>query len=256
MARADERIRIVVADDHPSTRKKLGCLLKAEPDLEVVGVARNGREALRLIRELRPDVAVLDREMPLLDGLEVATRLRQEQLPVRVFLFTVEPDAFGELRDGVTVAKDAPAAVLLAAIRGPSHRAPVVHVPRPLRVLVVEDDDNTREALVGFLSDEGFSVESALDGQEALGVAASGAIDVIVLDLWLPVLDGAAFADIWRRRPGSERVPIVAMSGLPEGGAIAADVGAAAFRSKPLDLPALADLIRTTAIPTDPEALA
>jgi len=91
-------------------------------------------------------------------------------------------------------------------------------------------------------------VESALDGQEALGVAASGAIDVIVLDLWLPVLDGAAFADIWRKRPGSERVPIIAMSGLPQGEAMAAGVGAAAFRSKPLDLPALADLLRTTVI--------
>jgi CheY-like chemotaxis protein len=119
--------------------------------------------------------------------------------------------------------------------------------------LVVEDDDSTRQALVDFLSEEGFSVESALDGQEALGVAASGAIDVIVLDLWLPVLDGAAFADIWRRHAGSERVPIVAMSGLPEGAAIAADVGAAAFRSKPVDLPGLADLLRTTATPSRPE---
>jgi CheY-like chemotaxis protein len=252
-AHAEERVRIVVADDHPSTRERLRSLLSAEPDLEVVGVARNGREALRLILELRPDVAVLDREMPLLDGLEVATRLRRQQQPVRIVLFTVDAGAFGPPRDGVAVAMDAPATVLLAAIRGPRNREPVVHVVHPLRVLVVEDDDSTRQALVDFLSDEGFSVESALDGQEALGVAASGAIDVIVLDLWLPVLDGAAFADIWRRRAGSERVPIVAMSGLPEGSAIAADVGAAAFRSKPVDLPGLADLLRTTATASRPE---
>jgi CheY-like chemotaxis protein len=241
----DKRIRLVVADDHPSTRENLRYLLNAEPDIEVVGAARNGVEALRLILELAPDVAVLDREMPLLDGLQVAARLRQERPRVRVVLFTLDEDVFGQLRDGVVVPKDAPAAVLLAAIRGPRDREPVIHAARSLRVLVVEDEDNTRQALVEFLSDEGFLVESALDGQEALGVAATGAIDVIVLDLWLPILDGAAFADIWRRRPGSERVPIIAMSGLPQGKTIAAEVGAAAFRSKPLDLQALADLVRT-----------
>jgi CheY-like chemotaxis protein len=245
MATTDRRIRVVVADDHPSTRENLRYLLNAEPDIEVVGAATNGVEALRLILALQPDVAVLDRQMPMLDGLQVAARLRQEVPRVRVVVFTLDSDVFGKLQDGVVVPKDAPVAVLLAAIRGPRDREPVVQAARPLRVLVVEDDDNTRQALVDFLSDEGFLVESALDGQEALGVAASGAIDVIVLDLWLPVLDGAAFADIWRRRPGSERVPIVAMSGLPQGAAIAAEVGAAAFRSKPLDLPALADLLRT-----------
>lgn len=118
---------------------------------------------------------------------------------------------------------------------------------RPVRVLVVEDDDCTRDALVEFLSDEGFSVESALDGQEALGVAAGGGLDVIVLDLGLPVLDGMAFADIWRTHPGRVGIPIIATSGSPEGEAIAAEFGAAAFRSKPLDLVALADLVRTTA---------
>jgi CheY-like chemotaxis protein len=253
VATTRERLRIVLADDHPSTRESLRQLLDAEPDLEVVGVARNGVEALRLILELRPDVTVLDREMPKLDGLEVAARLRRKQVPVRVVLFTLDADALGQLRSDVPVAKDAPLAVLLAAIRGPRQQEPVVHAARPLRVLVVEDDGNTRQALVDFLTDEGFVVESALDCQEALGVAASGAIDVIVLDLWLPALDAAAFAEIWRRHPGGERVPIVAMSGLPQGEAISAEVGASAFRGKPVDLPALAALFRTTVTGTGPE---
>jgi len=114
------------------------------------------------------------------------------------------------------------------------------------RVLVVEDDECTRDALVDYLNDEGFAVESALDGQEALGVAAAGDLDVIVLDLRLPVLDGMAFADIWRTHPGRARVPIVATSGLPEGESLAAQFGAVAFRSKPFDLRAFAELLRTT----------
>lgn len=117
---------------------------------------------------------------------------------------------------------------------------------RRLRVLVVEDDECTRDALVDYLNDEGFAVESALDGQEALGVAAAGGLDVIVLDLGLPVLDGRAFVDIWRRHPARARVPIVATSGLPQGEALAAEFGAVAFRSKPFDLRAFAELLRTT----------
>ena len=245
-------IRIVVADDHPSTRENLRYLLNAEPDLEVVGAARNGLEALRLIQDLRPDVAVLDRRMPLLDGLQVAAQIRRERLRVRIVLFTLDADAFGPLGDDVVVTKDAPEAVLLAAVRG-TGAEPAVCATQPLRVLVVEDDECTRDALVEFLSDEGFLVESALDGQEALGVAAGGGVDIIVLDLALPVLDGMAFADIWRRRPGSERVPIVAMSVLPHGDEIAAGFGAAAFRQKPLDLAALADVLRTTVRRSGPE---
>jgi CheY-like chemotaxis protein len=241
-----DRIRIVVADDHPSTRENLRYLLNAERDLEVVGAARNGVEALELVQELHPDVAVLDRQMPLLDGMQVAARLRREHLRVRIVLFTLDADAFLDLRDGVVVSKDAPAAVLLAAIRGPKDPEPLVRSAQPLRVLVVEDDESTRDALIAFLSDEGFSVASAPDGQEALVVAAGGGLDIIVLDLGLPVLDGAAFADILRTRPGTERVPIVAMSGLLRGEEIAAGFGAAAYRSKPLDLAALAELLRTT----------
>src|SRR5213082_2339544 len=106
MATTSERIRVVVADDHPSTRENLRYLLNAEPDLEVVGAAQNGVEALRLILELRPDVAVLDREMPLLDGMRVAARLEREEARGGRGPVTPHGGGFRQLRDGVVVAKD------------------------------------------------------------------------------------------------------------------------------------------------------
>ena len=66
-------IRVVVADDHAVVRRGLSGLIESTDDLQVVGVARDGREAVDLVLEHRPDVAVMDLQMPVLDGVE-ATR--------------------------------------------------------------------------------------------------------------------------------------------------------------------------------------
>src|SRR5688500_8074272 len=66
-------IRVVLADDHAVVRRGLAGLLESTEDLEVVGVAKDGHEAVELVREHRPDVAVMDLQMPVLDGVE-ATR--------------------------------------------------------------------------------------------------------------------------------------------------------------------------------------
>ena len=72
--------RIVVAEDEAEFVEALGRLLEADGRFEVVGRARNGREAVELTRRLAPDAVVMDIEMPLLDGIE-ATRLLQEAAP-------------------------------------------------------------------------------------------------------------------------------------------------------------------------------
>jgi DNA-binding NarL/FixJ family response regulator len=81
-------IRIVVADDHPVFRKGLRGVLEEAPDVTVVSDAGTGDDALVQIREHRPDVAVLDLDMPGKDGVEVARAVRDEKLPVRVVLLT------------------------------------------------------------------------------------------------------------------------------------------------------------------------
>jgi DNA-binding NarL/FixJ family response regulator len=83
-----KRVRVLVAEDHGTMREGLRLLINQEPDMEVVGEAADGREALRLARELLPDVAVMDISMPGMDGLQ-ATRALQGACPrVKVLALT------------------------------------------------------------------------------------------------------------------------------------------------------------------------
>src|SRR5215831_3689199 len=81
-------IRILIADDHPVVRDGLAAMLGTQPDFEVVATAADGQETIRLAAELRPDVLLLDLEMPELDGVEALARLRAASPAVRALVFT------------------------------------------------------------------------------------------------------------------------------------------------------------------------
>jgi DNA-binding NarL/FixJ family response regulator len=82
----------LIVDDHGVLRAGLRALLNAEPDLEVIGEAGSGREALRLVDELQPDLVLMDISMPDLDGIEATRRLGQTHPAVRVLLLTLHED--------------------------------------------------------------------------------------------------------------------------------------------------------------------
>lgn len=86
-------MRILIVDDEPLARKRLRQLLPAVPDAKVVGEADGGREALALIGQLRPDVVLLDIEMPGVDGFAVLKGLPQDNPPVVVFVTAVQDHA-------------------------------------------------------------------------------------------------------------------------------------------------------------------
>ncbi len=115
-------IRVVVADDHAVVRSGLTGLIESTDDLEVVGVARDGREAVDLVRELGPDVVVMDLQMPVLDGVEATRSIVREGVATEVLVLTsfsdharidaaIEAGAVGYLL------KDAEPDVLLDGIR-------------------------------------------------------------------------------------------------------------------------------------------
>ncbi|MCZ6636376.1 MAG: response regulator transcription factor [bacterium] len=84
-----ESIRILVVDDHPVVRDGLIAMLSTQPDFKVVGQASNGEEFLQKLPDSKPDVILLDLEMPVLDGLETLQKLRESEASVRVIVFTV-----------------------------------------------------------------------------------------------------------------------------------------------------------------------
>lgn len=117
-------IRLLIADDQPLVRNGLALLLDAEPDIDVVGVAADGVEALELARDLRPDVACLDIRMPRLDGIEVTRRLcgpdADPVVPVLILTtFDIDDYVFGALEAGATgfLLKDAEPEIIGTAVR-------------------------------------------------------------------------------------------------------------------------------------------
>ena len=81
-------IRILLADDHPLTRAGLAAWLESEIEFELIGQAYDGESAWSDISRLLPDVALLDIEMPGMNGIEIARRIRKERLPVGVLMLT------------------------------------------------------------------------------------------------------------------------------------------------------------------------
>lgn len=81
-------IKLLVADDHHVVRKGLIFFLNTQEGIEVIGEASNGEEALQLIKELQPDIVIMDLSMPKLDGIEATEQIKNEGLPVKVMILT------------------------------------------------------------------------------------------------------------------------------------------------------------------------
>lgn len=83
-----ERIRVLTADDHPVLREGIAALLEAQKDMFLVGEAANGREAIELFRKHRPDVTLMDLELPEMSGIDAIAEIRREFPQARILVLT------------------------------------------------------------------------------------------------------------------------------------------------------------------------
>ncbi|HYN93585.1 MAG TPA: response regulator transcription factor [Pilimelia sp.] len=133
-------VRILLADDQPLLRTGFRMVLGAEADLDIVGEAGDGAEAVDLARRLLPDVVLMDIRMPRMDGVAATKAIVDARLPVRVLILTtfdLDEYVVGALRAGASgfLAKDVPAEDLVEAIRTVAAGEAVV-APRILRRLL------------------------------------------------------------------------------------------------------------------------
>jgi len=133
-------IRVLLADDQQLLRTGFKMVLGTEPDLDIVGEAADGAEAVEMARRLLPDVVLMDVRMPRKDGVAATADIVAQKLPVRVLILTtfdLDEYVVGALRAGASgfLAKDVPAEELVAAIRTVAAGEAVV-APRILRRLL------------------------------------------------------------------------------------------------------------------------
>ncbi|TRV74653.1 response regulator transcription factor [Streptomyces sp. 130] len=158
-------LRIILADDHTVMRAGLVALLGSEPSLDIVGEASDGREAVALVERLRPDVALLDLRMPVLDGVGATTEIVAGPAPTRVLILTTY-DTDADIERGVEAGatgyllKDATREQLVDAIHAAS-RGETVLAPRVAQRLVAK---MRRPAPVALTARESDVLEAVADG--------------------------------------------------------------------------------------------
>jgi DNA-binding NarL/FixJ family response regulator len=118
----EQPIRVLVADDHPVVRDGLTATINYQPDMNVVGTAASGRDAIDIFRQFRPDVTLMDLRMPEVDGVTAITSIRAEFPTARIIVLTTydgDEDIYKGLRAGAAgyLLKDTPTEEVLEAIR-------------------------------------------------------------------------------------------------------------------------------------------
>jgi two-component system response regulator NreC len=174
-AKAVNKIRILICDDHTLFVEGMKAMLRNEPSLEIVGEARDGRQAVELVKELKPDLLLMDISMPDMNGFDATRRVHEFDSAVKVLILTMheEEELVARcLEAGAAgyIVKDAPAAQLLYAIetvmKGDRYLSPVVlkkvvdgYVKNTNRPQTSYDRLSPREREILKLLAEGYSVK-------------------------------------------------------------------------------------------------
>ena len=152
-------VRILIADDHDMIRRGLGWTIRQEPDWEVCGEAVDGREAVTLAEKLRPDIVIMDMQMPNLNGLEATRQIRKISPPMEVLIF-----AGSEREDTIREVLRAGARSYLLKTEASDHLVPAVEALCKRRTYFSSKVSDI--VFAGFLTGESGSSESMLTSRE------------------------------------------------------------------------------------------
>ena len=159
-------IRVVIAEDQQMRRGALTSLLRFEPDIEVVAEVSDGKKAWEVIRSHQPDVCVLDIEMPGSSGLELAEKIRDEQLPCKVIIVTTfaRPGYLQKAMDAQVegyLLKDEPIDFLIESIRKVMEGQRMISTDLAAALFIREENPlSKREVEVLRLSNEGMTTNT------------------------------------------------------------------------------------------------
>jgi len=198
---------VLVIDDESDSRVLLTNLLE-EFGCQVIA-ANSGDQGLRMAREFRPQLITVDLLMPQMDGASVIRALKADpqlrDIPLVVVSIVAEERRGSILGVVDVLEKPVVREELLAALQRSL-------LPVRAKILVVDDEEDARRILLSHLADEPVEVRTAANGREALAALETFLPDLVLLDLIMPVMDGAAFLDALRTEPRYQQLPVVVIT--------------------------------------------
>ncbi|WP_299989101.1 response regulator [uncultured Ruegeria sp.] len=196
---------VLIIDDDPTVHDLLGRRMRREGYR--ILASTKGEEALELARKTKPDAITLDVFMPEIDGWAVLSKLKDdpELADIPVIMLTFAEDRTRGLSLGASeyLGKPIDTVELLSALK---EHCPIVSTPG---VLVVEDEAATREMICRVLGKEGWQIDEAVNGLDALQRLSEAVSDVILLDLMMPEMDGFEFLARMRKNPDWKDIPVI-----------------------------------------------
>lgn len=251
--------RVLVVDDNVDARLLLSEYLAGLGCQPLI--AASGEEALFLAERERPDLITLDLMMPEMDGWNVLTALKKHprlaEIPVVVVSILAAEKKATVLGAVEALTKPVSRFELQQVLRRILSRRPVEDEPAT-QILIVEDEADQRLRLREHLREMGFSVHEAENGRQALAILEVQRIDLVLVDLVMPGMDGPTFLQTLRRRPETAHLPVAVITAKQlteqEVEALAGDVTTILAKDATLELELrqfLDDLLSAKELPAD-----